>query len=233
MYQMDPVGSLRPLMLMNELQTYADMHAEKLGVGHSFCRESGLAWVALFYSVDIPRMPTGGDEIVLETWPSTRDGIRTTRDFLITDAGTGEVLVRATSQWVMIDMATRRPVPFEGRVPKFDLDGTRALDVPFEKFPDFAPDFSEVVVPRYDDYDINRHINNAVYAVWATEALGKEFRAGHRLRGISLNFKKEIPIEVDGLKIETARGGLKSRHRISNGESMHAYVVCEWEEIKN
>ncbi|MDR0319171.1 MAG: hypothetical protein LBH81_00305 [Rickettsiales bacterium] len=230
MYQMDPTGSLRPLMLMNELQSVAGDHAEELGVGMSFCVKNNLAWVALFFHVDIARMPAGQEEIAIETWPSQRDNLRTVRDYLIKDAA-GEILVRATSQWVMIDIEKRRPAALAGRLPEFDLDGSRALETPFDKFPDFAPDFSETVKPRYDDFDINQHVNNAVYAVWATEALGTEFRAKHRLRGISLNFKKEIPMDGAGVQVETLREGLKTRHRIASGESINAYVVCEWDAI--
>lgn len=228
MYQVDPDGNMKPLMLMNELQSAADVHAEQIKVGISFCQENKLAWVALFYHVDIPKMPRGGQEIVLETWPCRRDGIRTIRDFLMTDAATGEVLVRASSQWVMIDMATRRPVPFEGRVPDFELNPERALDLPFDKFPDFAPDFGMEISPRYDDFDINRHVNNAVYSVWATESMGREFLGKHTLRGISLNFKKEISMSVDKVNIETADGGMKTHHRIASGDAVHAYVICDW-----
>jgi acyl-ACP thioesterase len=227
MYQMDPAGSLRPLMLMNELQSVAGDHAEILGVGMSFCIKNNLAWVALFFHVDIIRMPAGQEEITIETWPSSRDALRTTRDYIIKDAA-GETLVRATSQWVMIDIEKRRPAPLAGRLPEFELSGERALETPFDKFPDFAPDFSESVKPRYDDFDINQHLNNAVYAVWATEALGIEFREKHKLRGISLNFKKEIPMDGADIKVETLREGLKTRHRIVSGDAVNAYVMCEW-----
>ncbi|MCL2629193.1 MAG: thioesterase [Alphaproteobacteria bacterium] len=228
-YQMDPTGSLRPLMLMNELQAAADIHAEEIGLGVSFCRENSLAWVALFFHVDIPKMPNASNDIVIETWPSSREGgLRAIRDFLITDAQTGEVLVRATSQWVMIDMMTRRPVAFAERIPNLVEINERALDLPFEKFPDFDPNSSQIVARRYDDYDLNQHVNNAVYAVWATEALGVEFRGKHRLRGISLNFKREISFDVKELNIETAYKDKKSAHRISSEGVIHAYVVCDW-----
>jgi acyl-ACP thioesterase len=225
---MDMNGNIRPIMLMNELQAMADAHAESLGLGMTFCKQTGLAWVALFYHVDVLKSPTADMDIILETWPSGRDRLRAVRDFKIIQADTNETLVNATSQWIMIDMNTRRPAPLDERVANYEVITERALDVPFDKFPDFAPDSSQIIIPRYDDVDINQHVNNAVYAVWATEAVGFEFRKNHSLRRISLNFKKEIPAGTRELNIETTISGNVSHHRITGGDVIHAYVICEW-----
>ena len=39
-YQCDRYGNVRPLILMNELQSVADTHAELLGVGRTFLLEN-------------------------------------------------------------------------------------------------------------------------------------------------------------------------------------------------
>jgi len=227
-YQMDRHGLLRPIMLFNEMQAAADTHAEKFGRGRAFCNDNNCAWVVTHYLVEIDQMPTEGQEIELSTWPSACDSLRATRDFRVRDVATGADLVRATSQWVMIDLAARRPMRLDNFMEGWGLIPERALDRTFDKFPDFVPDVNMGVRPRYDDVDVNQHINNAVYAVWATEALGFEFRDTHKLFGIDINFKKEIAAGTPEIIIESKLDGAVSRHMIKSGDTEHANVICSW-----
>lgn len=230
-YQMDRHGMLRPIMLMNELQAIADVHAELLNVGRTAALENNIAWVVTHYLIEIVEMPTDSEEIELSTWPSGRDGLRAIRDFQIKGAD-GRIMVNATSQWILIDVKTRRPVRLDAYWSYCDFIRQRAVAREFEKFPDFVADATAPVVPRFDDIDVNQHINNAVYAVWATEALGFEFRNGNKLRTLDINFKKEIKAdEISGITIESKLGGTKSRHMIKTGDIEHANVVCGWGAI--
>ncbi|MDR1207676.1 MAG: hypothetical protein LBK26_04665 [Rickettsiales bacterium] len=230
-YQMDRHGTLRPIMLMNELQAIADTHAEKFGRGRTYCAENNCAWVVTHYLIEIDEMPAEGQELEFSTWPSGRDALRAIRDFRIRDALSGAELVRATSQWVMIDLDARRPMRLDSIMGGWDTIHERALDREFDKFPDFAADAFMAVRPRFDDVDVNQHINNAVYAVWATESLGFEFRDAHKLRGLAINFKKEIKAGVSEVVIESKLDGAVSRHMIKSNDTEHANVICEWEEF--
>jgi len=227
---MDRHGLLRPVMLMNELQNVADYHAEALGRGRTWCKENGCAWVVTHYLVDIDRMPGENQEIEISTWPSRADALRAARDFEIKDVKTGASMVRATSQWVMIDMNTRKPVRIDEVLADWGTLDERVIDRPFEKFPEFEPATTWIAYPRFDDLDLNQHINNAVYATWAAESLGFEFRDGHKLRRLDINFKKEIPADVRNIEVESRLDGMTSRHMIKN-EAEHANVICEWSPL--
>ena len=104
-YQCDRFGNVRPLILMNELQSIADRHAEVLGCGRTYCMENGVGWVVMYYLVDIMELPREGEVLTFSTWPSCQDALRATRDFEIHGAD-GRLMVRATSQWIMIDPLT-------------------------------------------------------------------------------------------------------------------------------
>ena len=41
---------------------------------------------------------------------------------------------------------------------------------------------------RYDDLDINNHVNNTVYITWALEALDCDFRKSHNIKGYGYLF---------------------------------------------
>lgn len=229
-YQCDRYGNMRPLILMNELQGMGDKHAEKLGVGYEYCQSHGMAWVVTHYLVDIIEMPTEREELQIMTWPSCQDKLRATRDFEIRGAD-DRLLVRATSQWVLIDMARRRPLRLDENLPRWLINECRAWDRTFDKFPDFAAQKTHTFKCRFDDIDVNQHINNAVYAVWATESVGYAFRNQHQLKRIELNFKKEISPDTPEIQIDVAIDGNVSHHKIRTGDTEHASVVCFWEKL--
>ena len=226
-YQCDRYGYVRPLILMNELQGCADTHAEILGCGRTFLTEHNMAWVVTHYLVDIIELPREGEELTFSTWPSMKELLRATRDFEIRGAD-GRLMVRATSQWVLIDMATRRPVCLDDAVPTLVQHGARAWDRIFCKFPDFTLEKTHVFKCRFDDIDVNQHINNAVYAVWATESVGYTYRNEHKLRSIELNFKKEINPDTPQVEIDVKIDGDTSHHKIRTGDTEHASVICTW-----
>lgn len=229
-YQCDRFGNMRPLVLMNILQGMGDTHAEKLGVGYSYCESHGIAWVVTHYLVDIIEMPQEREQLQITTWPSVSDNLRTSRDFEIRGMD-GRLMVRATSQWILIDLNTRRPLRLADHLPEFESLSERAWDRTFDKFPDFTATKTHVMKCRFDDIDVNQHINNAVYAVWATESVGFEFRSTHQLTGIELNFKKEVSPSVPEVSIDVAFDGNVTRHRIRTGDTEHAIVVCTWKEL--
>ena len=224
---------MRPVMLMNELQSVADSHAEILGAGRGFCLAKTLAWVATHYLVDVLELPRENEKLTLITWPSGHDGLKASRDFIIRGTD-GRDRIRATSQWIMIDTNARKPIRMNDNIPHWDTIPERALDLPFGKFPDFTPtEPPREFAIRYDDIDVNQHVNNAIYALWATESVGLEFRDAHTLRKIFLNFKREISADTPGVTIETAiestaSGASTSRHKIKSGDTDNAYIVCEW-----
>ena len=226
-YQMDRRGRLRPIMLMNELQAIADTHAEILGAGRTFCFQNEIAWVVTHYLVDIIEMPTDTEEIEILTWPALHNALKAVRDFEIRGAD-GRLMVRATSQWVLIDLTTRRPMRIDQKLPEWEMSTDRAWDRTFDKFDEFQPAICNYVKPRYDDIDMNQHINNAVYAVWATESMGNRFRDSHELRGLEINFRKEISPEVEELEVCSILEENTSRHQVKSSDIEHASIVCRW-----
>lgn len=226
-YQCDRYGDMRPLILMNELQEIAGQNAEKLGFGRTFCKEHGIAWVVTHYLIDIPDIPTEGQELTISTWPAESDGVRAVRDFEIRGSD-GGLKVRATSQWILMDINTRRPVRIKEKIPDWRHRNERAWDRSFDKFTDFNAVQTHVFKCRYDDIDLNQHINNAVYAVWATESVGFEYRNTHKLCGIEIHFQHEINPNTEQIEIDVNIDNLTTWHKIKIGDTVCAYMLCRW-----
>ena len=229
-YQCDRYGFLRPLSLMNELQGLAGTHAEMLGAGRGYCNSRNVAWVLTHMFVDIVDMPRSEETLIFSTWPSVSSALRSERDFEITDTN-GNLKLRAISQWVLIDLSTRRPARISDVLPDWQGLPERIWEREFDKPTDFIPTKTCVMACRFDDVDVNQHINNAVYTVWATESVGFDYRNTHRLRGIDIYFKHEINPTTPTVRIEVAFDGNVTRHKIMIQEIEHASVVCYWEKL--
>lgn len=226
-YQVDRYGFLRPIMLMNLLQGAAGTHAEELGAGRTYCGAHNIAWVVTHNMVDIIELPKFKEEITLVTWPSYNNGLRAYRDFEIRGAD-GRLMIRATSQWVLINLNTRRLLRLNDELPNWGSVNERAWDIEFYKAPEFESEITHDMKCRFDDIDVNQHINNAVYAVWATESVGFEFRNTHILTGLEIYFEHEIPATTPQVQVRVKLEPEKSYHRIMSGDIEHAVVVCHW-----
>ncbi len=206
-YECDRNGTLRLLTLMNIFQDAADSHASALGVGIEHCKAHGLAWVGSNYQIKIERMPAWHEKITVESWPAVEKKLGAVRDFIIRDES-GTPIIRASSQWVLIDFAKKRPVCLRDNLPEYQVIAERGLETDFARLPEPArEDCKETFKVRYDDIDVNHHVNNAVYPLWATEAVPQEFRLNHTPEELEIAFKKEglfgenavIRTEIDGL----------------------------------
>lgn len=228
-YQCDRYGFWRPVALMNKLQGLAGTHAEMLGVGSEYCASHNIAWVLTHMFVDIVDMPHKGEKLIFSTWPSSSGPVRSERDFEIKDKD-GKLKVRAMSQWVLIDLRTRRPVRISDYIPDWEGLPEKVWNREFDKGTDFIPTKSRVMACRFDDIDVNQHINNAVYTTWATESVGFEYRDSHKLRGIDLYFEHEISPRTPTVRIEVAFDNNITYHKIVTDEIEHAKVVCYWSD---
>lgn len=228
-YQCDRYGFLRPVALMNKLQGLAGTHADMLGVGREYCASHNIAWVLTHMFVDIVDMPRAEERLVYSTWPSVTSAVRSERDFEVKDAN-GKLKLRAISQWVLIDLHTRRPVRITDFLPDWQGLPERVWDREFDKGTDFIPTKICVMACRYDDIDVNQHVNNSVYTIWATESVGFEYRNAHKLRGIDLYFEHEINPHTPTVRVEVAFDGNITRHKIMTNEVEHAKVVCYWQD---
>lgn len=232
-YQCDRYGFLRPVSLMNKLQGLAGTHADMLGVGRDVCASKNIAWVLTHMFVDIIDMPRAEEMLTYSTWPSSTGAVRSERDFEIRDEH-GKLKIRAISQWVLIDLNTRRVARISDYFPDWNGLPERVWNREFDKCPDFVPTKSHVMACRFDDIDLNQHINNAVYTVWATESVGFDYRNTHKLRGIDIYFEHEINPTTPTVRIEVGFDNSRniSRHKIMTNEIEHAKVVCYWDSIK-
>ncbi|XP_021730870.1 oleoyl-acyl carrier protein thioesterase 2, chloroplastic-like [Chenopodium quinoa] len=71
-------------------------------------RKLHLIWVTTCMHIEIYRYPAWSDVVEIETWWQAEGKIGTRCDFILKDYANGEVIGRASSKWVMLNMDTRR-----------------------------------------------------------------------------------------------------------------------------
>ena len=184
-------GFARPVALLNYLQAAVGEHAALLGVAVSDLRKSGHTWVLSRIHLAMERYPRGGETVRLKTWPAARDTLFTIRDFELFDSD-GILIGTATTSWAVLNLKTRRPVKLVNVLPTYPINPERALADPFSTLPVNETAEYELRLPVLrGDLDLNRHVNNTVYAGWALETVPEEMEKSCRLAGLEIAFRAE------------------------------------------
>ncbi|KAF6175256.1 hypothetical protein GIB67_030474 [Kingdonia uniflora] len=191
--------------MMNHLQESALNHVKCAGLlGDGFgstpeMSRRSLIWVVAKMQILVDRYPTWGDIVQVDTWVtgSGKNGMR--RDWLVRDGNTGETLTRASSVWVMMNRKTRRlskmPDEVKGEIEPYFLDSPPIVDEDNRKLPKLDDSTAEYVrgglTPRWNDLDVNQHVNNVKYIGWILESAPHSILENHELSGITLEYRKE------------------------------------------
>lgn len=174
-YECDKDGLATLPTICNYLQESASMHAEALGFSKSDFAAVGdeITWVLTRMRVRMERYPKWDETVKVSTFPRGGRRIVAWRDFTLTD-GDGLRLGVATTEWMVIDMATRKIVAVPQKV--FDAANTVRTPVlggdPFTKFR--CPEKTEGAevfefVAQNSHIDVNGHVNNVHYVEWMLE----------------------------------------------------------------
>jgi acyl-ACP thioesterase len=219
--------------LFNYMQSAADMHSRDLGTSVSIMAEQNLTWVySRFYAV-IEQYPGLYDKISCETWRSVLLGNYLCREFLI-NRDNGITGVRATSSLALIDKNSRKPVPIpESIVSKLEYTKGRSIEFPSEIAGNINEfDYIYTMKTRYEDIDINGHMNNASYASVIFESVFENLSMPMIMKSIDISFRGEIlfkdELECKVSAVKESPG--KFYHRLYNKTKggMSAYAVTRW-----
>ena len=233
-YEADLAGKLSLFALFNRFQDLAGIHAEFLQVGYDLLRRSNLAWILSRIKVQIHSLPDWRDTVQLATWPKGIDRLFALRDFSLTSEK-GEILVLATSAWLLVDIEKNRPQRIENL--PIDLRYPGAPQAITER-PDKIqmPEGAVVVFERpvwLSDIDTNRHVNNAQYAKWIGDCFSESRFRNRRMTSIQINYLEEtllgdtIGLLRSPLNDEVSEYFVAGVSRTKGSTAFHARVTWE------
>lgn len=221
---------LKPSALLNFLQDLASDNAEQLGFGYSATYPKNLGWFLLKYRMEFIDYPKSCYDLNIRTEARGYNKIFAYRDFEV--YSNEKLLARISSMWSLVNLTTKKLALVKDAIdcPNIKQFEKREDDLNYEKISEFsAPDIKKEFEIRFDDLDVNKHVNNCNYIVWAFEPLDFEFRSTKRLKSLDIIYKKEVQYGnkiLSKAKIE----GNTTTHMIINsstGEDL-CNIKAEW-----
>lgn len=192
--EMDYHKMLKPSAFLNFLQDVATVAADKAHFGYDEVYPKNLGWFLLKYHMEFNNYPQNIENLLIKTEARGYNKLFAHRDFDIYNNENGELLGRVISYWTLVNLADKSMHSpgeiFPDRFPKVEKreDDLNFLKVHSPERIDYNAEFNV----RYDDIDVNKHVNNMNYIVWAFEALPKDFRDKYKPKTIDMVYKKEI-----------------------------------------
>ncbi|MFO7616807.1 MAG: thioesterase [Bacteroidales bacterium] len=192
-FQCDPARRLSIPALFGIFGEAAHHDATRRGWGYEALLNRNEAWVLIRMIVEISRMPTWEERVVLRTWPKTMEGVVAYRDFQLVDRQ-GQALAAGSSAWSLVDLEKRRPLrmssinPAPGVMTYPDAVGLKTNKIAWPS----GLLTRETITAKYSHIDMNMHVNNARYIEWVVNEIPMEVLLERRISQISLNFLSEV-----------------------------------------
>ena len=224
------------ISILNRLQDAASSHAEKLGFGWDSMHKGNYFWVLSRLVVEIESFPKWMQELELQTWPKSFDKLAAYRDFEIFDQQSKDLLIRASSMWMVLDAHSHRPIRMtdviinDNHTTKREaiLEKPQRIRLPKETSIQLAT--TKIFL---SDLDMNMHANNVAYARKIIDAYSPEFMHIHKIKKIELNFTKEA-LYNQTLFIYLHNELTQKTHFLSlkdKDDNIYLAVKIDWAEI--
>ena len=227
---------VKPVVLLNYMQDLAEKSITKIGEEYSCdgLAKKGYGWFIIRYRIEIENNLTNLKDITIKT--ESRGCQKSTfyRDFEIYDTNSQKRILRAVSSWLIVDLNKKSIVNIEKEYPKFLQFTPRENDLKLNKLkPISRVDKEKLFEIRYDDLDINNHVNNTVYISWALEVLDYEFRKTHTIKSADVYFKHDIEYGEPVLsQVYIDEENLTSEHLIKNASTGESLCLLKFEYEK-
>ena len=165
-YDLDANGDVKLTALLKYMNEAAFYNAEKLGIGFDKTVEFGLVFVIQRIGIRLFKAPELNQKVTVRTWPgeTTRSIFKRYGD--LRDEN-GNKLIEWESLWVLIDIEARkikRPSALPIEIPQYGKEDVaveaRKIILPEER--ESCASYDHTV--KFNELDINMHMNNAIYA---------------------------------------------------------------------
>ena len=197
---------LLPSAVLDLFQVVAGEHASALGCGIDELQKSDLIWVLIRTKYQVLKQPLMFSSVVVKTWPLPPSRVGFQREYLMENEA-GEPLIKATSDWVIINLETRKITPAKNIYPDgFAFFEAKNFECRISKLPDFEASSGGInITPLYSQLDMNGHVNNTKYANYSVDALNP-------------NEEEIVEFQID------------YRHEVKCGERLNVFCLCEGEK---
>jgi len=214
-YQTNQFGKASIASLFHIMLEAAWAHAQIMDWGYDDLKNNNLFWVLSRFYLQVEKYPAWQDRIILNTWSAGTDGMYAYREYILENEF-GEVLLKASSAWLILDMENHkifRLSDYKDTFPKLiDLNACRN---PKRLKPDAHSDNLKFYPVHFSDLDINKHFNSVKYVERVLDDFGIDFLNDHEPTELEVNYLKEA-VEGDSIAV--------TRTEISENEFLNCLV---------
>lgn len=210
---------LRPSSILDLFQDVAGRHANELGVGFVPMMEKNIVWVIVKVRFRVLKEAQMYQNVHVRTWPLPPERIGYQREYVIADEN-GESIVEGSSEWVLMDFASRKIVAGGNVYPLTEHCTDKVFEDKFPRLRAFeAEGEGYSCLPPFSDFDMNGHVNNTKYANYVLDAISPA--KDQVIRTFQMDYHREV-LPGEKLTILTRREGdsLLARGENSAGEKM-------------
>ncbi len=212
----------------------AETQTKIYGVDVETLNAKGITWMLHRLHIQLYKVPYKGEEVDIATWPSGVDRLFALRDYQMLRKN-GELLVGATTEWMMIDLNKRRPIRQPADVVEIsmthDIENLHIASILDEK--DFElgePGGSRNFTATFDNIDFNGHVTQSSYMGWIINSLPFEFLKGHILHEIEVVYAHEIMPDSSihsAYRIEEKENNIVVYHQITSEDGARTHCVAK------
>lgn len=192
-FHVDFTGRLTMGVLGNHLLNCAGFHATERGFGIATLNESNYTWVLSRLAIELEEMPLQYESFSVQTWIENVYRLFTDRNFAILNKD-GKPIGYARSIWAMISMDTRKPADLLSLHNGSIVDYICQKECPIEKPGRIKVNQKELageVVTKYNDIDINGHVNSIRYIEHILDLFPLEIFREKRIRRFEMAYNAE------------------------------------------
>lgn len=197
-------GKMGPAEAFGLFQDITTEHSLYMNTDYNTMREkSNTFWAITKAKIHFNREPRFLENVTVRSWPNSPTAITGNRNYIITGAD-GEPAVTGVSEWVLMDISTRRLRRFNSTCYPIDVEhcNEKLFDIPFHRIHcDFSNEsyvYSHIV--RASDVDIVGHTNNTVYCRLMMNAFPARFFIENTITDFEVRYSIESR-ECDELRI--------------------------------
>lgn len=188
---------LKNKSLLSFLEEIGNLQSSTIGLGINDIPNSKLSWVLLNWKVEVIKRPVYGNLLNIKSWERGANKLHCFREYEVYDDKTGELLVRATSKWALLNIETSRPVMLLPTIPEgYAEDDKFAFSSDFPKKIIEPKQFEKVsyYTVKRSNIDFNNHTHNLEYLDIAYESLPEGVFENTVFNNIEIMYKKETKL---------------------------------------
>jgi len=190
-YHTNQYGKASIASLFNILIEAAWAHAQVMDWGYDSLKSNNLFWVLSRMYFQVEKYPAWQDQITLNTWSAGTDGMYAYREYILENEK-GEILLKASSAWLILDMETRkifRLSEYRSTFPKRIDDN--ACRNPKRIKPGIHPENLNFYPVLFSELDINQHFNSVKFVERVLDDFGIDFLNSYEPAELEVNYLKE------------------------------------------